>query len=144
MCSSNKLLIEIICLQLELYPSNTVVYDGDTDVTLDCEHGELDCVLETVHWIYINESNNITIATNNQTSDEVDAHKYEIVGEYNLVIKNITMEDGGKYFCYCDVVLGDADIYYADLIVLGMLNIRFPVSLLQHFYDSYKIILRYI
>ena len=49
-----------------------------------------------------------------------DPQDYDIVGRYNLVIKDAEMEDGGVYSCGLDDM---ATPYQANVTVVGNLNL---------------------
>ena len=46
-----------------------------------------------------------------------DPSKYKIYGEYNLVVKSVTLEDGGMYSC--KLSFAETSANNVDLVVVG-------------------------
>lgn len=99
-------------------PKDTVVEVG-TNVTLTCEtvipdHESTDYL----EWKeYISSPTGLTIFNSFDDQTISKPGKYEIHGEYNLLVRSVSLEDGGMYSC--KLTWAETTANNADLIVIG-------------------------
>ena len=107
-----------------------------TDITLTCtveETGAPD-VLEWNEYVTKPEGNRIwwSFAPNDTNRPET----FEIVGKYNLKIKTIGLQDGGRYGCK---LLSISELYPAEVSVYGKCTSVFLLYILLSLCDVYNI-----
>ena len=99
-------------------PKDTIVVVGSRTV-LDCSVVGM-AVTDILIWWYTNEQIYqqifVTFGGETESTPVPSSDRYEIVGQYNLVIKSASFDDAGTYICD---ITGHKN-YSVELSVLGM------------------------
>jgi len=108
-------------------PSNTIVLKGQPVTVIECSTIGAQNNIADWWWIPTGQTELIPIY---QSNTLVDLYKVHIEvqsrpnGQHNLVIRDVTFSDAGKYTCFDDMRLQTAvdNGYFAsaELVVIGM------------------------
>ena len=86
---------------------------------LNCSIEHIDPLSTALLWNLVHGEDNVTTISRQETIHSRYEDKYAIEGEYNLVIKDVTVEDAVKYHCTNDLA-GFSDVStYVNVIVFG-------------------------
>ena len=97
-------------------PTDVTVYRGE-QVTLNCSGTKL-------NWSHLPSGNKLFTSPDIWSSTE--RNKYDIVGNYYLVIKDAEPSDGGRYQCDTDDNM--SHLLFADVVVLGNVSLKYVRS----------------
>ena len=101
-------------------PKDTIVVVGSRTV-LDCSVVGM-AATDSLIWWYTNDhiyqQIYVTFGGETESTPVPNSDRYEIVGQYNLVIKSASFDDAGTYICD---ITGHKN-YSVELSVLGMLT----------------------
>lgn len=101
-------------MKITVPPSDTVSVSG-RDVLLHCETEETGNP-DWLEWSeYITDPSGLRIWST--ITNITDPDKYDIQGQYNLVINDVNVTDGGKYGCR--LFIDSTARYTAELTVFG-------------------------